>query len=509
MTFEILKSDLAARIGILYTNHGKVETPAFVPVVHPVNQRIPSKKLRQMGFDLVITNAYITMNRYGEEAARRGIHDIIGFDGSVMTDSGGYQVLEYGKVDVAPHDMAVFEKSIMTDIAIPLDRPTGYGLPRKRAEDYVQHTLEVSKQTLDSADKNGQIWCGPIQGAEHYDLVRHSTKELVGYGYQMLALGSPVEVMESYDYRILANMILHAKKHIPASIPLHLFGAGHPLTIPMAVALGCDTFDSASYMLYAKHDRYISEDRTSQLAEMQYFSCSCEVCSSHTPKEMTQMKAEERANTLALHNLYAIKAEVDRTKEAIHEGRLWEYIVKKARAHPKLFETLEVFTKNSEFLAKTTPRFKERAMFLSTPEDQFRPELFQFRKITSKFKSDKSEAVIVADSQIRPYYLSSEYSRLPKKFKKMQVCIYNPFLGIVPIELSDMYPASHYVMADQDYNPEDYTEFAKSYAKFLSNNRFKKVHIPKDSFVRFFAKSAAKNKTKSRKIKKKDLRRPV
>jgi len=55
--FEILKTDLAGRIGILQTNHGKVETPAFVPVIHPVNQSIPAQKMRQMGFDLVITNA--------------------------------------------------------------------------------------------------------------------------------------------------------------------------------------------------------------------------------------------------------------------------------------------------------------------------------------------------------------------------------------------------------------------------------------------------------------------
>ena len=66
-------------------------------------------------------------------------------------------------------------------------------------------------------------------------------------------------------------MIIAAKKNIPTSIPLHLFGAGHPLTIPLAVALGCDTFDSASYMLYAKHDRVITEDGTRRLEELEYF----------------------------------------------------------------------------------------------------------------------------------------------------------------------------------------------------------------------------------------------
>ena len=209
---------------------------------------------------LLRTNAYITKNNYGEEAIKKGIHKIIDFDGAIMTDSGGYQVLEYGDVSVLPPEMASYEKGIMTDFAIPLDKPTGYGLPRKKALEYVTHTLKVSKETLQKRDENGQIWIGPIQGGEHFDLVEKSTKSLVEMGFPMLALGSPVEFMESYEYRLLAQMIVAAKKQIPFSIPLHLFGAGHPLTIPFAVALGCDTFDSASYMLYAKKERYITED---------------------------------------------------------------------------------------------------------------------------------------------------------------------------------------------------------------------------------------------------------
>ena len=136
MLFEISKCDLAARIGTLETNHGKVQTPAFVPVIHPVKQSIPASKLKKMGFDMVITNAYITMKNYGQEAVERGIHDIIKYDGSVMTDSGGYQVLEYGKVDVTPEAMATFESGIGSDIAIPLDKPTGFGMPERKAKSY-------------------------------------------------------------------------------------------------------------------------------------------------------------------------------------------------------------------------------------------------------------------------------------------------------------------------------------------------------------------------------------
>ncbi|MFB5628862.1 MAG: tRNA-guanine transglycosylase, partial [Nitrosarchaeum sp.] len=218
--FEILKSDLGGRIGVIHTNHGKIETPAYVPVIHPVKQTIPSKKIKEIGFDLVITNAYITRNNYGSEAEKKGIHKIIDFDGAIMTDSGGYQVLEYGDVNVLPPEMADFETKILTDFAIPLDKPTGYGLPWKKAESYVNHTLKVSKKTLEDSKSNGQIWIGPIQGGEHFDLVAKSTKSLVDIGFKMLALGSPVEFMESYEYKLLAQMIISAKKQMPYSIPL-------------------------------------------------------------------------------------------------------------------------------------------------------------------------------------------------------------------------------------------------------------------------------------------------
>ena len=208
--FEIIKSDLAGRIGILHSNHGKIETPAYVPVIHPVKQAIPPKKIKDMGFDLVITNAYITMKRHGQNATKRGIHDIIDYDGAVMTDSGGYQVLEYGEVDVVPADMAEFERKIITDFAIPLDKPTGYGLSKKRAKSFVDQTLKDAKETLANKTDNGQIWVGPIQGGEHQELVKRSTKSLVNYGFPMLALGSPVEFMESYEYKLLAfkNLVL-------------------------------------------------------------------------------------------------------------------------------------------------------------------------------------------------------------------------------------------------------------------------------------------------------------
>ena len=494
--FEISKTDLAGRIGSIHTNHGKIETPAYVPVIHPVKQTIPSKKIKEIGFDLVITNAYITRNGYGDEAIKKGIHNIIDFDRAIMTDSGGYQVLEYGDVEVSPPEMASFEKGILTDFAIPLDKPTGFGMPIKKAEAYVKHTLQVSKKTLEDSEDNGQIWIGPIQGGEHFDLVAKSTKSLVKMGFQMLALGSPVEFMESYEYRLLAQMIVAAKKQMPHSIPLHLFGAGHPLTIPFAIALGCDTFDSASYMLYAKKHRYITDDGTRYLKDITVFPCNCEICSKYTPDEFRSLEATEKINQLAIHNLHAIKLEVDKVKQAIHEGRLWEYVIKKARAHPKLFEMIEVMTENYEFLGLGTPKFKEKAIFLYDKEDQFRPEVQSFHNTVRRFKSNKKKIVIIKEYNTKPGYLSPQYIGLKKKFKdfdSIQVCQYNPHLGLIPIEISDIFPAAHHETARLNFKPNEFTVFEKTWKDFFNNNKFLEIHYDKDDeFLKYFVKMLPK-----------------
>ena len=494
--FEIKYSDLAGRIGILHTNHGKIETPAFVPVIHPVKQSIPAKKIREIGFDLVITNAYITMKRYGNKAREDGIHKIINHDGPIMTDSGGYQVLEYGEVDVKPPDMAKFEIDINTDFAIPLDKPTGFGLSKKDAKEYVEHTLKVCKTTLRNKKNNGQIWIGPIQGGEHSELVKRSTNELIKMGFPMLALGSPVEFMESYQYKLLAEMIVAAKKNIPTSIPLHLFGAGHPLTIPLAVALGCDTFDSASYILYAKHDRVITDDGTRRLDELEYFPFDCEVSSKYKPKELLGMKKEERIDQIALFNLYSIKAEVNRVKQAIQEGRLWEYAIKKARSHPKLFESIETIANNSKNFINTTPKFKEKAVFLFSTVDQVRPEVLSFHSHVRNFRTKKKILVISKDTNQKPVFISNEYHKLKKKFKEsdsIQFCAYNPFLGIIPVEISDIYPSSHYVMSSYTKDPNDFPIFEETWKIFFAKNNFDIVYLPKnDKFLKFFRKHLPK-----------------
>ncbi|MDQ4101997.1 MAG: tRNA guanosine(15) transglycosylase TgtA [Thermoproteota archaeon] len=488
--FEIWHSDLAARIGRLHTPHGVVKTPAFVPVVHPVRQAVSTQILKKMGFDLVITNAYITLRHYGNEARRRGIHNIINYEGAVMTDSGGYQVLEYGSVEVEPVEMAQFESDIRSDIPIPLDKPTGYGLEYEKAKQYVAITLKNALETLRIIGNTDAIWIAPVQGAEHFDLVEHSARELDTMGFKMMALGSPVELMEAYEFALLARMIVAAKRIIPAK-PVHLFGAGHPLTIPLAIALGCDTFDSASYMLYAKDNRYMTQNGTVRLDDLTYLSCQCPVCSSHTIQELQRMEKDSRIIEIAIHNLHILKSEVEAVKQAVLDGRLWEYVMQKARAHPKLMEAAQIF-KDIELLEDGTPLFKERAIFFYDPIDQHRPEAKRFRKMVASFKPSKRKLILCPDDEIHPFYSTRIYKDIMKKFSDAQVCSYSPFLGIIPVEISDVFPASHNVATRSSYRLEDYPTFVESLKSF--SGRFEEIAvISPDDFMKQAAKAANLN----------------
>ncbi|MEM2856991.1 MAG: tRNA guanosine(15) transglycosylase TgtA [Candidatus Nitrosocaldaceae archaeon] len=493
--FEIRHSDLAGRIGRLSTKHGIVETPAFLPVVHPVRQEVSIDELKKIGFDMLITNAYIALKEYGEDA--RDVHDILNFQKPVMTDSGGYQVLVYGSVDVDHQTMARFQARIGSDVAVPLDKPTGFGLPRSKAEQHVELTLKAAEDTIRMGKKGedaSTIWAAPVQGGEHLDLVEYSSRRLLEMGYEFFALGSPTELMEAYEFYTLANMILAARRVIPLSKPMHLFGAGHPLTIPLAVALGCDTFDSASYILYAKDGRYMLPNGTISIDELEYLPCVCPVCSSISTRELMEISRDEKIVRIALHNLYTIKREVDNVKQAIVEGRLWEYVIQRSISHPKLAEANHVLMENSEYLEQCTPIFKDRALFLSLPIDQYRPELTRFRRLVcSNIRSDKSMLVLLMKPEEHPFYTSSKYKMIKDAIKGgsddinskgkiidyIQIAYYSPFLGVVPEEVSDVYPASH-IVSIRSVKYDDFPTMLDSIIHFIKSNRFKRVVVEVD-----------------------------
>ena len=135
MTFEVRHRDILARLGKIKTKSGTIETPALLPVINPVIQPISIEIMHQeYSCDALITNAYILRNRKANEVIEKGIHGLLDFDGVIMTDSGAYQILVYGKVDVSPQEIVQFQEQIASDIATILDIPTSWSTSKRQAK---------------------------------------------------------------------------------------------------------------------------------------------------------------------------------------------------------------------------------------------------------------------------------------------------------------------------------------------------------------------------------------
>ena len=252
--------------------------------------------------------------------------------------------------------------------------------------------------------------------------------------------------MENYDFPLLVKMILASKSFLPPDRPFHLFGAGHPLIIPLAIALGCDMFDSASYMLFAKNDRYISSSGTIRLEKLEYLPCSCRTCSSLNAQELKMMKKEERTLALARHNLSALKLVIEETKQAIWEERLWEYVRAKCSNHPSALEAFRTAARSEmPEIEIGTPRFKERGIFLFDEIDLLRPEVTRHRKRLSDIDlSGKKHLVITPETKTKPFLNSDLFKEILDivDLENTLICYASPVFGLVPSEISDVFPIS-------------------------------------------------------------------
>lgn len=448
---EIMSTDMGGRICRLQTKTSRIETPAFLPVIHPVKQLVPCSEIKAMGYQAVMTNAYTTFLRQSDRASE-GIHRVIDFDGTIMTDSGGYQVLEFGTVNVDPLSIVQFQEKIGSDIAIILDKPTGLDVTRSFATKTVSETLESAKRSAEARTREDMIWTLPVQGGRFMDLITRSARESAKLDYGCFALGSPTEVMENYDFPSLVRMILASKPYLPLDRPFHLFGAGHPLIIPLAVALGCDMFDSASYMLYAKDDRYISSSGTIRLEKLEFLPCSCHICSRTNARELKSLDREDRVESLALHNLASLKLAIEETKQAIWEERLWEHVRSKCTNHPSAFEAFRLAVNSGYSMIEAgTPAFKDRGIFLVNELDLLRPEIKRhFQRLSNIDLSSKDFLVITPETKTKPFLASELFRELLRilDITKTLVCYPSPVFGLIPAEVSDIFPVSqitHYL----------------------------------------------------------------
>lgn len=482
LSFEIKEKDLLGRIGKLKTKTATVETPLLFPVINPSSQPIPSKRLKEtFGCQAIITNSYIIKKRFNQIPIEQGgLHKFLGYDGAIMTDSGAYQILVYGEVEVTQKEIVTYQEGIGSDIATILDIPTGWKVTKEDAQITVAETLKRAKAFFDLKTRDDTLWVGPIQGGRHLDLVAQSAIEMSKLPFQIHALGSPTEVMENYRYDVLADMILTAKNGIPHERPLHLFGAGHPSMFALAVSLGCDLFDSAAYALYARDGRYMTENGTWRLDQMDYFPCSCPQCCSQTPQELKQKPAKEQEIFLAEHNLHVCIAELRRIKQAIRDGRLWEHTEMRLHAHPALLSALKRVRNYEDLLEKYSPTAKPSGFFYFNAAGLARPEIVHYRKhLTQRYTPPTNAKILflVPQTRNKPFHKAPEMKKIrqlmriigPDLAAQIHVCVYAVPFGIVPLELDEIYPLSqHEAAMPPDLETINYV--AEQTAEFIKRN---------------------------------------
>jgi len=451
-SFEVRESDLMGRTGVLKAGGKTLQTPCLFPVIHPVNQAVTTRELKSMGFGGLMTNSYIIGSRRRQEALTKGIHAMLDFDGVFMTDSGGYQVLEYGDLATDYRQVASFQAAIGSELAVTLDKPTGFSESESYARSTMRLSLANAVATMKEFGKEKTTWIGPVQGGLFTRLLEKSAGSLVEAGFEFLALGSPVQVMENYRFADLVKMIIATRRAVPYSVPLHLFGAGHPLTMALAVALGCDTFDSASYILFARENRYMTERGVTRLETMKFLPCSCRVCESTSVKDLLEADRGERTRSLAIHNLLVLKKEMESCKEAIAEGRLWDLVREKASCHPSLAEALAEFAGAGALLREGTPAIKDRGLFVRDAYDRRRPELAEAgERLRAAMTRRPGTAVLISGADALPFEMLRLTARLPKGADVYKL---HPTLGPYPVELDFVYPFTQTVCSPGAYQSE-------------------------------------------------------
>jgi 7-cyano-7-deazaguanine tRNA-ribosyltransferase len=490
LSFEVVEKDLLGRVGKIFTQSGSIETPALLPVINPSIQLISPREMKN-GFrvEAVITNAYILKKNLGEKVFSNDVHTLLDFEGPVMTDSGAYQLLIYKNVDMTPEEAVAIQEGLRSDISVVLDVPTGWDVSRGHAKWTVEETIKRAELTIRISKKKHTLWTGPIQGGRYLDLVKYSAERMAGMDFDIHALGSPTPVMEQYLFEVLFDMIYAAKSNIPANRPLHLFGAGHPMVFPLVVALGCDTFDSAAYALFARRDKYLSEGGTMSAGELEYLPCDCPICSSHTAKELRMTTKKDRELLLARHNLHVCLAEIKRIKQAILDGRLWDLLRSRSLSHPALGRAIKKFRQIQDELSSNTPSTKGKGLFILGEVDIYRPEVTtHVIKLRENYaKPEEAETLLLMPApEKRPYHSFLTTSR-PKaalldqlSSGLLHLSFYSPVFGVVPSEIDEIYPLSQHELVDIG-GKEAQDRMEKEIARYIEQNGYKTVILVHDA----------------------------
>ncbi len=360
--FKIIKKSKIskARVGKLKTKHGEIETPFFMSIATKGSVKsLTVDEIKQIGAPILLSNTYHLMVRPGLEKIQKfgGVHKLIGWNGPILTDSGGYQVFSLskllklsdrgvefsseefgGKIFLTPEKALEFQKQIGSDICMLLDECPEYTKDKKRVERAVNRTTYWAKRANDLMKKwkgiKPLVFC-IVQGGMFNDLRLKSLKELTQFDWSGIAIGG-VSVGEPFSEAHKVLKFLSDK--LPEDKPHYLMGVGYPDQIIQSVKQGIDMFDCVIPTRHARHGELfifknglkydtIQIDKSKHATDFSPLDkkCSCYTCKNYTKAYLHHLYKSKELLYQRLATIHNLKFYVDlmqKIREGIKKGKI-------------------------------------------------------------------------------------------------------------------------------------------------------------------------------------------
>ncbi len=356
LSFQIEKTcpGTAARAGLVSTAHGLVPTPAFMPVgSQAAVKALTPDDLKEMGADIILCNAYHLLLRPGDEVIERmgGLHRFMGWDGPMLTDSGGYQVFSLAslrRVDdsgvlfrshidgserwLTPEGAVGLQERLGADIIMALDECPPYTTQRPQVIRATERTLRWAEKCLAAQRRPDQMLFGIVQGGVFPDLRRQSAASLAALGFPGYAIGG---LCLGETKKETLAMVEETVAALPADRPRYLMGVGSPEDLVENVHRGVDLFDSALPTRTARNGALFTAAGRINIRRAEFKGrdqavddgCDCYTCRRFSAAYLSHLfrSQELLAYRLAtIHNLRFITRLMQSMRAAIVEGRYGE-----------------------------------------------------------------------------------------------------------------------------------------------------------------------------------------
>jgi queuine tRNA-ribosyltransferase len=336
------------RLGLLTTAHNQIETPVFMPVgTQGAVKAMTVDDLYRIGFKIILGNTYHLYLRPGNDIVKEagGLHRFINWNGSMLTDSGGFQVFSLAKLTrvteegvtfkshidgsahlFSPERVMEIESDLGADIAMAFDVCLPYPSDYRDAQEAMKRTTRWAERCLKVHQRQDQVLFGIVQGVTYRDLRLESAGALAsmgfpGYAIGGLSVGEPKPLMyEVLDYTV---------PMLPDSKPRYLMGVGSPDALWEGVERGIDMFDCVFPTRIARHGTALTSQGRVLIRDAQYArdyspldpNCDCYTCKSAYSRAYLRhlFKAGEFLGgyLITYHNLFFLKRVMEEIKEGL------------------------------------------------------------------------------------------------------------------------------------------------------------------------------------------------